>query len=177
MSYSEFWRPNRITTDITFLKSLEQHTRNGAIYNQWAARPNDSNIVLMADLLNDNTNTHIYKLIKIGAISTTLDSYTQQADPRSIKRSLGIGIRPWLITLIPDGRVEELIAGTRLGPIFDGEINNFIAGKASTSYPDMHWTVANFLRAMRERPRTIPIVAMSGKFAAVATVDGMSLRS
>jgi hypothetical protein len=177
MSYSEFWQPNRIITDVDFLRSLDQHTRNGAIYTQWATRPNDSNIVLTADLLNDTTKAYIDKLINICEIITIIDSYTQQADPRSIKRSLGIGIRPWLITLIPDGRVEGLIAGTRLGPIFEGEINNFIAGKDSTSYPDMDWSVANFLRAMRDRPRTIPIVAMSGKFAAVATVDGMSLRS
>ena len=129
----------------------------------------------MADLLNDTTKAYIDKLSRNGVTSTTQDSYTQQVDPRSIKRSLGI--RPWLIALIPDGRVEGLIAGTRLGPIFEGEINNFIAGKAITNYPNMHWTAANFLRAMRERPRTIPIVAMSGKFAAVATVDGMSPRS
>ena len=113
MPYSEYWQPNRITTDITFLKSLEQRTRNGAIYNQWAARPNDSNIVLMADLPNDTTKAYIDNLIRNGVTSTTQDSYTQQVDPRSIKRSLGIGIRPWLIALYSTRPSLAQIVGSR----------------------------------------------------------------
>jgi hypothetical protein len=67
--------------------------------------------------------------------------------------------------------VEGLIAGTRLGTLYAPEIGRFIAGYPDTSYPDIDYTVDNFFRALRGRPALIPVLAVSGRFAAVTAVD------
>jgi hypothetical protein len=51
------------------------------------------------------------------------------------------------------------------------EIGRFIAGYPDTSYPDIDYTVANFFKALRGRPASIPVLAVSGRFSAVTAVD------
>ena len=157
--YGDYRQPNIAITHIDFTKALERHVRSGTLHNHWATRADDNHIVFMFDLLNDKTRGIIDSLVNAGSVaSVTQDSYVAQIDPWNIKQSLSIGIRPWLITLIPDSLVGALIASSRLGPLY-------------------RKLAVNLYRAMGERPRTIPVFAISGSFAGVATIklDGTNI--